>query len=92
MPAAASAEELSTALCNAVASGDVQKLRALAVEPAFDVNKGDYDKRTAIHLAASEGHLQTVHFLVEELGAEVSPFDRWGGTPLDDAMRHGHEE
>ena len=28
------------------------------------VNQGDYDQRTALHLAASEGLLETVKFLV----------------------------
>ena len=54
------------------------------------VNGGDYDKRTALHLAASEGHFETVRFLVDECGAEVNPIDRWGGSPLDDATRSKH--
>lgn len=37
-----------------------------------------------MHLAAAEGHLEVVRFLLEK---NVSPnlSDRWGGTPLDDA-------
>ena len=50
------------------------------------------DKRTAMHLAASEGMLEVVRALVEDLGANHSPVDRWGGTPLDDALRGGHSE
>ncbi len=30
--------------------------------------------------------------MVEELGADPNVIDRWGGTPLDDATRHGHSE
>ena len=30
--------------------------------------------------------------LIDELGAYHSPQDRWGNTPLDDALRHQHEE
>eukprot|EP00966_Prymnesium_polylepis_P229785 5316879-Prymnesium_polylepis.1 len=48
------------------------------------------DKRTAIHLAASEGNLEVVKFLVDEAGIDPSPEDRWGGTPLDDAKRQSH--
>ena len=51
---------------------------------------GDYDKRTAMHLAASEGLLEMVKYLIDEAGADPSPVDRWGGTPLDDAVRHNH--
>ncbi len=25
-------------------------------------------------------------------GAEINPIDRWGGTPLDDAISHNHKE
>ena len=78
-----------TALCDAAASNDVDGLRKI-VQAGGDVNKGDYDRRTAIHLAASEGKLEVVRFLVEEAGADHSPADRWGGTPLDDAARHAH--
>ena len=55
-----------------------------------DVNKGDYDQRTALHLAASEGHLDVVRFLLQR-GAKVNAQDRWGGRPLDDALQKGHE-
>ncbi len=37
------------------------------------------------------------HFALEHIvqyfidqGVELSPRDRWGGTPLGDARRHGH--
>ena len=29
------------------------------------MNGTDYDKRTALHLAAAEGHVETVRFLAE---------------------------
>ena len=49
----------------------------------------DYDNRTALHLAAAEGHLDAVEFLVCH-GAEVNKNDRWGGTPIRDAEAGGH--
>ena len=78
-------------LCDAAARGDLARLRSLAKEPQIDVSGGDYDQRTALHLAASEGVLDVVRCLVEELGATASPVDRWGGTPLDDAIRSQHD-
>jgi glutaminase len=51
----------------------------------LDINTGDYDKRTPLHLASAAGHIDIVRYLVEQ-GAEVNPRDRWGATPLNDAQ------
>lgn len=80
----------STELCEAAARGDLVRLRQFVKEQGMDINQQDYDQRTAIHLAASEGLLNVVQALIEELGSEISPVDRWGGTPLDDAIRSKH--
>ena len=77
-------------LCDAAFAGNATELRRLVHEENFFVDAGDYDKRTALPLAASEGHLDVVKLLVEELGARLSPVDRWDGTPLDDALRGNH--
>ena len=60
-------------------------------EEDFDLNQGDYDGRTALHLAAAEGHIELVRFLLE---AQVNPgaVDRWGETALTDATQIGHVE
>ena len=57
----------------------------------MDVFAADYDARTALHLAAAEGRKDVLAFLLglEDAAAHVSSPDRWGGTPLDDATRHG---
>ena len=59
------------------------------VASGTDLNEGDYDLRTGIHLAASEGHVEAVKFFIEHK-ANLSPKDRWGGTPLADALREKH--
>ena len=76
-----------TDIIAAAAAGDLEALRRT---PKERIDEGDYDQRTALHLAASNGRLTVVACLVDELGANVSPIDRWGGTPLDDAVRHSH--
>ena len=67
----------SVALCDAASRGDTSSLRRIHAAGG-DINLGDYDKRTAIHLASSDGLLAVVKLLVEELGAVHSPVDRWG--------------
>ena len=69
--------------------GSVKELAKL-MERGAPVNVGDYDRRTALHLAASEGNLEVVKYLVDEAKANHSPQDRWGNTPLDDAHRGSH--
>ena len=50
---------------------------------------GASQKRTCLHLAASCGESHIVEFLLKH-DAIVNPLDRWGGTPLADAVREGH--
>ena len=59
------------------------------VENGANPNAGDYDDRTALHLAASNGETSVLDYLLRKLGnVNVNPLDRLGGTPLDDAHRH----
>jgi hypothetical protein len=78
-------------LCAAAAEDDVAGLRRLVGQHGISVDQGDYDNRTALHLAASAGCLSAAQCLLDELHCAVSPVDRWGHTPLDDAKREGHE-
>jgi len=77
----------------AAARGDIDMVRRLlSTDNKITVDFRDYDRRTALHVAASEGHLPMVKYLVEELKCTISRSDRWGGSPLDDAHRHRHAE
>ncbi|CAL2248258.1 unnamed protein product [Prunus armeniaca] len=51
----------------------------------------DYDNRTALHLAASEGHTPIVELLLC-YKANVNLKDRWKRTPLTDARLYGHRD
>lgn len=78
-------------LLQQAALGNQQEMeKILKARPRF-VNFRDYDRRTAIHVAASEGHLDICKYLIKK-GAKVNRSDRWGGSPLDDAHRHQHQE
>jgi len=83
------ASSLCEQLCESAAEGDADTVKRLLAAGA-DANGGDYDKRTALHLAASEGHAGVVAELLAA-GARKDCADRWGGTPLDDAQRGHHE-
>jgi ankyrin repeat protein len=74
----------------AAAAGD--DLRIMYITACgIDVRATDYDRRSALHLAASNGHLSTTLYLLA-LGADVHFLDRHGNSALDDARREGHEE
>ena len=72
------------ALCTAAGAGDAQQVKRL-IDFGVPPNSGDYDKRTALHVSSAEGHEKIVEFL---LVAQADPNckDRWGGTPLQDAL------
>ncbi|XP_021281150.1 LOW QUALITY PROTEIN: serine/threonine-protein kinase STY8-like [Herrania umbratica] len=61
------------------------------LEKGVDLNVADYDRRTALHLAACEGWTEVVVLLLDR-GADVNSLDRWGRTPLSDARSCGHDE
>lgn len=74
----------------AATMGDTNAITQLAAR-GVSVNAGDYDRRTPLHLAAAEGRVQTVRYLLK-LGASPDAADRFGHVPLDDAERSGHTE
>jgi ankyrin repeat protein len=76
--------QTTIAACTSAASGDLESVMRLCVQ-GFDINEGDYDKRTCLHLASAAGHIEIVKYLVGQ-GCNVSPRDRWGASPLNDAQ------
>ena len=57
----------------------------------WKVNAYDYDGRTALGIAASEGHLDAVKYLVSH-GANPLHKDIRNNDALDDARRENREE
>ncbi|XP_042064471.1 integrin-linked protein kinase 1-like [Salvia splendens] len=69
-----------------VNAGDLDGIREL-LESGVDVNFRDIDHRTALHIAACQGYDDVAKLLLEN-GATVDSCDRWGSTPLADAIHY----
>ncbi|KAM9842808.1 60 kDa lysophospholipase [Aulostomus maculatus] len=79
-----------TLACAAAKSGDMEALKALQ-DMGSNLSLGDYDRRTPLHIAASEGHLQVVEYLLS-VGVTVHAKDRNGDTALANAVRFKNKE
>lgn len=76
-------------MVKACADGNLPWVKRL-IKAGVEYEIGDYDGRTPIHLAASEGHLKIVKYMIEKANLKhFDPIDRWGNTPYDDAVRGG---
>ncbi|KAJ3586584.1 hypothetical protein NHX12_012981 [Muraenolepis orangiensis] len=72
-------------------SGDVSALRRFALS-MVNMEERDYDARTALHIAAAEGQKEVVVFLTHVCNVNPQVKDRWGNTPLDDALQFSHSD
>lgn len=77
--------KLTSSLWWSAATGDTQRIRQLAVR-GMNMSTSDYDSRSPLHLAASEGHESMVKLLIS-LEAEINAKDHLGNTPMMDAIR-----
>jgi len=68
--------------------GDLKRCQRIIRIWNLDVSHNsvcDYDKRTPLHLAASEGAFKVTEWLLKE-GADVNALDRFKRTPLQDSV------
>lgn len=72
-------DTILTIFITAASNNDIEKIEKIV--KYVDINQGDYDKRTALHLACANGEINMVKKLLE-LGAIVNVKDRWGNTPI----------
>uniref|UniRef100_A0A914IDY5 glutaminase n=1 Tax=Globodera rostochiensis TaxID=31243 RepID=A0A914IDY5_GLORO len=76
--------DLVVNLLYACKNGDLETVRRLYLQ-GVNLNISDYDGRTALHLAACEGHALLLKFLLNIARVDYAIKDRWGHTALDDA-------
>jgi serine/threonine protein kinase len=76
-----------TRMCYAAKAGDVRELSRL-LEGRVDVNAGDYDNRTPLHIAVSRAQVDAVRLLLQHR-ADAQAIDYYGQTPLYEAERAG---
>lgn len=74
----------------AASRGDLSEVKRLHAE-GVDLNMGDYDGRTALHLAAAENKRKVAEYLLNH-GALPHIEDRDGDSPLDEAVKAGHDK
>ncbi|XP_043118144.1 60 kDa lysophospholipase-like [Puntigrus tetrazona] len=81
---------MPTLACTAAKNGDTETLEDIR-EMGTDLNKANYDGRTPLHIAACEGHLNVVEYLLSKR-ATIYSKDRFGDTPLRNAIRLRHKD
>ena len=81
-------ENINQKFITLCSQGDIENITKILSH--IDINTCDYDKRSGLHLAAAEGHIETVKLLLEH-NANLTK-DRWGNTPLSEvANKEGQE-
>lgn len=77
-------------VCHVIKAGNKGCMMWLLLLMQVDIDESDFESRTALHVAAANGHKATVRVLVERYMASHNVQDRLSGTPLDDAIRERH--
>ena len=77
-------------LIMAASHGDLDEIFRLEAE-GVNPDIADYDGRTPLHLAACEAQTEVVRHLIKK-NVHLTPKDRWGNAPLDDAIKFKHQE
>jgi ankyrin repeat protein len=76
--------DMGTLFCTYAYEGDLDTIR-LYYDCGANLMMCDYDKRSLAHIAAAEGKLDIIKFVVQETHFNIMIEDRWGNTPYVDA-------
>jgi glutaminase len=72
-------------LYNACKQNDSTTVKLILDINGFDINIGDYDGRTMLHIATDELAIDCIRILLD-YGADMYVKDRWGNTPFKQAL------
>jgi len=78
-------------ICTACVKGDFKKVREILSSHNMDIDRGDFEDRRALHLAAAGGNVKVLELLLA-CRADVHVEDKRGDTPLTVALMSGHQE
>ena len=90
-PYATESTILFTQMCFAAKQGDLEHLKVL-FNKEVDWNQSDYDKRTVLHIAVSEEHIEVVSYLLRVAKTNPHKQDRWSKSPYDIAMESDNQQ
>jgi hypothetical protein len=85
---------LTSELLFCSSTGNLRRLRRVLEKAGKNISSesyADYDNRTPLHVAASEGSFAVADWLVKS-GVLINPVDRWGSTPLESAVYGNHSD
>ncbi len=71
--------------------GDLTSIKYLVENTSADVNKGNLNGKTSLILAAENGHLDVVNYLITQK-ASIFIMDNMGITPLGWSILNNHED
>lgn len=70
-------------LCKSAFENDLETIKLFS-ECGANLMASNYDRRTLAHIAAAEGHIEIIKYLIE-INLNLMISDRWGNTPFDEA-------
>lgn len=71
----------------AAETGDLRTVQTVR-NSGFNINSGNYDRNTVLHIASNLGQVEIVRYLLTIPGINVNAENRWGSTPLNYGKDH----
>ena len=84
-------QDLAALVCQHAGRGDDEELEKILEKVKASEIPGDYDHRYGMHLAAAGGYSECIALLIVGK-ADVNVIDRFGRTPLAEAILNGKDE